>query len=334
MGRKVSIGIVGTGGSGGLGTILASGTGNTLTTAVANQDLIIDPNGTGGVQVVADFTITDQQDLRLREAAANGTNYIAQQAAASMAANYTITWPAAVSASNGYVLTSQTDGTLAWSAIPATGVTAADSGSTATVHFPLFETSAGSIPTGSLTTAKVRSNLSFVPSTGELTATAYLGANVYGSASSSGTITIRGTTSGTKAGASVLMTDNVASTTTTSGTLVVTGGVGVSGQVTCGTLSATTITETSSIALKENVTALANPLDVVLNLFGVEYDRKDTKQHEIGLIAEDVYKIAPDLVSLDEDGNPHGVKYTKVGAYLIEAIKILNQKIKELESKN
>ena len=95
MGRKVSIGIVGTGGSGGLGTILAGGTGNTLTTAVANQDLIIDPNGTGGVQVAADFTITDQQDLRLREAAANGTNYIAMQAAANMAANYTITWPSA-----------------------------------------------------------------------------------------------------------------------------------------------------------------------------------------------------------------------------------------------
>jgi hypothetical protein len=330
MGRKVSIGIVGSGG--GLGTIVASGTGNTLTTAVTNQNLIIDPNGTGITQIVGATQLNAQSELRLADA--DSSNYIALKAAGTISSNYTITWPAAVAASNGYVLTSQTDGTLAWSVIPATGVTAADSGSVATVHYPLFETSAGAIPTGSLTTAKVRANLSFVPSTGELTATAYLGANVYGSAANSGTLTLRGTTSATKATASVLMTDGVASTTTGTGTLVVTGGIGATGQVTCGTLSATTITETSSIALKENVTALANPLDVVLNLFGVEYDRKDTKQHEIGLIAEDVYKIAPDLVSLDEDGNPHGVKYTKVGAYLIEAIKILNQKIKELESKH
>ena len=42
MGRKVSIGVVGSGG--GLGTIVAGGTGNTLTTAVTNQNLIIDPN--------------------------------------------------------------------------------------------------------------------------------------------------------------------------------------------------------------------------------------------------------------------------------------------------
>jgi hypothetical protein len=109
MGRKVSIGVVGSGG-GGIGTIIASGTGNTLSTALANQDLIIDPNGTGGVLVEANLTITDQQDLRLREAAANGTNYIAMQAAETMAANYTITWPAAVSTTAGFFLSSDGSG--------------------------------------------------------------------------------------------------------------------------------------------------------------------------------------------------------------------------------
>ena len=113
MGRKVSIGIVGSGG-GGIGTIIASGTGNTLSTALANQDLIIDPNGTGGVSIEADLTITDQQDLRLREAAANGTNYIAMQAAANMSANYTITWPSAVSGTSGFFLSSDTSGNLSW----------------------------------------------------------------------------------------------------------------------------------------------------------------------------------------------------------------------------
>ena len=322
MGRKVSIGVVGSGG--GLGTIVAGGSGNTLTTAVTNQNLIIDPNGTGITQIIGATQLNAQSELRLADA--DSSNYIAQKAAGTISANYTITWPAAAASSNGYVLTSQTDGTLSWAAIPATGVTASDSGSTATVHYPIFETSAGSIPTGSLTTAKVRANLAFVPSTGELTATAYLGANVYGSASNSGTLTLRGTTSATKATASVLMTDGVASSSTTTGTLVVTGGAGISGQ-----LTATTLVETSSIVFKENVNPIENALELVMQLMGVTYDRKDNKEHEAGLIAEQVYKIIPDLVSLDADGNPHGIKYTKLTAYLLESIKTLKQEINGLK---
>jgi hypothetical protein len=300
----------------------------TLTTTQSNADLTLDPNGTGIVIVNSDVTIADQGDLRLREASANGTNYIALQAAANMAANYTLTFPAAVAATTGFVLTSTDAGVLSWAAIPATGVTASDAGSTGTVHYPLFETSGGSIPTGALTTAKVRSNLSFVPSTGELTATAYLGANVYGSTSNSGTVTIRGTTSATKATASVLMTDGVASSSTTTGTLVVTGGVGISGQ-----LTAATLVETSSIAFKENINPIDNALELVMQLAGVTYDRKDNKEHEAGLIAEQVYKIIPDLVSLDVDGKPHGIKYTKLTAYLLESIKELKQEINQLKDK-
>jgi hypothetical protein len=309
-----------------IGNIQASAA--TLTTSQANQDLTLDPNGTGGVLINGDITISNQSDLRLSEASGNGTNYIAMQAASSMSANYTITWPAAVAATNGFVLTSDTSGNLTWTAIPATGVTASDAGSTATVHYPIFETSGGSIPTGTLTTAKVRSNLSFVPSTGELTATALNAPNHYGSVANSGTITIRGTTSATKATASVLMTDGVASTTTTTGTLVVTGGVGISGQMT-----ATSIVETSSIAFKENVNPINNALELVMQLAGVTYDRKDNKEHEAGLIAEQVYKIIPDLVSLDANGKPHGIKYTKLGAYLIESIKELKKEIAELKGR-
>ena len=318
MGRKVSIGVVGSGG--GLGTIVAGGSGNTLTTAVTNQNLIIDPNGTGITQIVGATQLNAQSELRLADT--DSSNYIALRAAGTISSNYTLTWPAAVAASNGYVLTSQTDGTLAWTAIPATGVTAADPGSTATVHYPIFETASGSIPTGSLTTAKVRANLSFVPSTGELSSTAQLAPNMYGSASNSGTLTLRGTTSATKATASILMTDGVASSSTSTGTLVVTGGVGISGQ-----LTATTLVETSSIVFKENVNPINNALDLVMQLAGVTYDRKDNKEHEAGLIAEQVYKVLPDLVSLDANSQPHGIKYTKLTAYLIEAIKTLKSEI-------
>lgn len=215
-----------------IGNVQASA--NTLTTTQANQNLLLDPNGTGTVEVVAninvtgDMTIVDRGDLRLREASANGTNYIAMQAAANMAADYTITWPAAASTTNGFVLTSQTDGTLAWSSAGG-NIPVSDSGSTATVHYPFFGTNAGSLP--STLSPLARTNLAFVPSTGELSSDIGRHANIIGSTSNSGTVTIRGTSSATKATASVLMTDAVAASSKTTGTLVVTGGVGVSGDV-------------------------------------------------------------------------------------------------------
>ena len=125
-----------------------------------------------------------------------------------------------------------------------------------------------------------------------------------------------------------------ASSTTGTGTLVISGGLGVSGQVTCNAVSAVSITETSSIALKENIVPLDNALDTILQLFGVMYDRKDgSSKDEAGLIAEDVYKIAPSLVQLDENGKPYGVKYTKLGVYLLEAVKTLSDEIKTLKGK-
>lgn len=322
MGRKVSIGVVGSGG--GLGTIVAGGSGNTLTTAVTNQNLVIDPNGTGITQIVGAAQLNAQSELRLADA--DSSNYIAQKAAGTISSNYTLTWPAAVTAVAGYALTSATDGTLSWTSLASGGVTMSDPGSSATVHYPVFITNAGAISTTQVTGFNNRSNLAFTPSTGELSATAYLASNVYGSAAGSGTITIRGTTSGTKASASVLMTDNVASSTTATGTLVVTGGVGISGQ-----LTVTTLVETSSIVFKENVNPINNALDAIMQLVGVTYDRKDNKEHEAGLIAEDVYKIVPNLVSLDENGKPYGIQYTKITAYLIESIKSLKQEINELK---
>jgi hypothetical protein len=322
MGRKVSIGVVGSGV--GLGTIVASGTGNTLTTAVTNQNLIIDPNGTGITQIVGATQLNAQSELRLADS--DSSNYIAQRAAGTISSNYTLTWPAAVTSVAGYALTSGVDGTLSWTSLASGGVAMSDSGASATVHYPVFLTNAGAISTSQATGFNNRANLSFIPSTGELTATAFNAANHYGGTGASGTITIRGTTSATKATASVLMTDAVASSTTTTGTLVVTGGVGISGQ-----LTATTLVETSSIVFKENVMPIENALASIMQLVGVTYDRKDNKEHEAGLIAEEVYKIIPDLVSKDTNGDPHGIKYSKLTAYLIEAIKSLKQEINDLK---
>ena len=95
-----------------------------------------------------------------------------------------------------------------------------------------------------------------------------------------------------------------------------------------------TLTESSSIALKENVEPITGALNLVNKLMGKIYDRRDngTKQ-ESGLIAEEVFVTAPNLVALDEDGKPVGVKYTKIIAYLIESIKELSDEVTKLKGK-
>ena len=99
-----------------------------------------------------------------------------------------------------------------------------------------------------------------------------------------------------------------------------------------GTLTITALTESSSIALKENVNPIDNALDAILNLVGVTYDRRDgSSKGEAGLIAEEVNKVIPNIVSKDKNGNPEGIHYTKLTAYLVESVKSLKMEIDELK---
>jgi hypothetical protein len=103
---------------------------------------------------------------------------------------------------------------------------------------------------------------------------------------------------------------------------------------TAGTLTAATVTETSSLALKENFRPIENPLEKVMQLLGKIYDRKDgSSKDEAGLVAEDVYKIIPNLVKTDSNGNPESVLYSRLSVYLLESIKVLNDEIAELKGK-
>jgi hypothetical protein len=92
------------------------------------------------------------------------------------------------------------------------------------------------------------------------------------------------------------------------------------------------VTETSSIAYKENVKPLEFN-DAIYNVNAVRYDFKDGSQKdEVGVIAEELYKVLPDLVTT-KDGKPEAVKYTKMTMYLLEALKKQNQEIQELKAK-
>lgn len=101
-----------------------------------------------------------------------------------------------------------------------------------------------------------------------------------------------------------------------------------------GTVTSNALVEQSSIVYKENVNPIQGALEVVNKLSGVLYDRKDkTQTNQPGFIAEEVAKILPNIVQLNKDGQADGIQYTKLTAYLVEAVKALTQEVQELKSK-
>jgi hypothetical protein len=200
---------------------------------------------------------------------------------------------------------------------------------------------------GTLTSLAVTGNIS----AGNVSATTFTGAlsGAATSATTAGTVTtaaqpnitsvgtltsltVSGTITGTVSSATTAGTVTTAAqpNITSVGTLTsltVTGNV-TAGNVTAssGTITAATLTETSSIALKENFRPIENPLEKVLQLVGKMYDRKDgSNKDEVGLVSEEVEKIIPELVKNDT------VAYTRLTVYLLESIKVLKDEIDSLK---
>jgi Chaperone of endosialidase len=81
---------------------------------------------------------------------------------------------------------------------------------------------------------------------------------------------------------------------------------------------------------KKNVQPLESSLEKIAHLQGVSYDwKKDeypdvgmTEGKQIGLVAQEVEKVLPELVSEDKDGY-RGISYSKLTAVLVEAVKEL-----------
>jgi hypothetical protein len=82
----------------------------------------------------------------------------------------------------------------------------------------------------------------------------------------------------------------------------------------------------SSKRWKTDITPIDDPLDKVMNLRGVYYnwDKEHGGKHDIGMIAEEVGKILPEIVAYEPDGqNASGMDYGKLTPLLIEAVKAL-----------
>ena len=65
-------------------------------------------------------------------------------------------------------------------------------------------------------------------------------------------------------------------------------------------------------------------LEKINQLNGYSFTWKDTGRKDIGLIAQEVEKIFPDLVNTDSEGNK-AVEYVNLVSPLIESVKSLHQ---------
>jgi hypothetical protein len=84
---------------------------------------------------------------------------------------------------------------------------------------------------------------------------------------------------------------------------------------------------------KENVVTIDNALNKVDNLRGVYYNRIDdeTKKRQVGVIAQEINEVLPEVVTYAEDVDEFGVSYGNITGLLIEAIKEQNKKMNAMQ---
>jgi hypothetical protein len=99
-----------------------------------------------------------------------------------------------------------------------------------------------------------------------------------------------------------------------------------------GQLSATDFNSLSDITFKENIVPLENALNKVSEMRGVSYNFIDTKQKAIGVIAQEIEQILPEVVNLTAAGHKT-VSYGNIVGILIEAIKELKAEVDKLKNK-
>jgi len=121
-------------------------------------------------------------------------------------------------------------------------------------------------------------------------------------------------------------------------------GVGTAASGTTGEIRATnnvTAYYSSDERLKDNVQVIANALAKVLQIRGVEFDWNNldepedgyfVRKHDVGVIAQEIEKVIPEVVGTREDGMK-AVKYDRIIPLLIEAIKELKAEVDALKGK-
>jgi hypothetical protein len=103
-------------------------------------------------------------------------------------------------------------------------------------------------------------------------------------------------------------------------------GISVSGIIT-----ATDFNSSSDKTLKHDIQVIQNPIEKVLQLNGVSFNWNDTGKPSVGVIAQEVEQVLPELVS---NTDPKSVNYNGLIGLLIECVKDQQKQIDELKQNN
>ena len=113
--------------------------------------------------------------------------------------------------------------------------------------------------------------------------------------------------------------------TTTGGNLAVSGSITATGDITA--------YASSDEQLKDNVELISEPISKIKQIKGVSFDwndKSDFTGRDIGVIAQDIEKVLPELVRENTNGYK-AVRYEKIVALLIEAVKEQQSQIDDLK---
>ena len=108
--------------------------------------------------------------------------------------------------------------------------------------------------------------------------------------------------------------DNATKLETTSSGITVTGSV----------------TETSDVSLKNDINTIQNPLELIEQIRGINFTWKNNGMKSMGVIAQDVEKVFPELVHGTEGSKT--LQYSGLIGALVESVKELSAKVAALEA--
>jgi len=93
----------------------------------------------------------------------------------------------------------------------------------------------------------------------------------------------------------------------------------------------------SSIRWKRNIVEIDKPLEKLAELRGVyfDWDAEHGGEHDVGMIAEEVGRVLPEIVQYEENGiDASGMDYSKLTPLLVEVVKALKNENDKLQEQN
>jgi hypothetical protein len=100
--------------------------------------------------------------------------------------------------------------------------------------------------------------------------------------------------------------------------------------INAGTCTGVDFIATSDQRIKTNITTISNALDIVKELRGVYFTRIGQTKQTVGVIAQEVETVLPEVVYTDSEGLK-SVSYGNMVGVLIEAVKVLLERVEKLE---